>query len=349
MIRVVVAEDSVTTRELIVSILRSDPEITVVGEAKNGVEAVELTKQLRPDVVTMDIQMPHMNGFDATKRIMIDTPTPIVIVSASVDTTQVAISMNALRQGAVAVLAKPDGPAAEDFDGKSREFIATIKSMSRVKVVRHWAERVGSGVAPQPAPVRPAQRGSILAIATSTGGPAALQTVLAELPGDLGVPVLVVQHIANGFLDGLAEWLNATSALNVRLASDGETLQRGTVYLAPDHRHLGVSSRSRLVLSSDPPLGGFRPSGSFLFSSVARHFGASAVAVILTGMGQDGVEGLRTVRQSGGFIIAQDEASSTVFGMPAAAIAAGLPDLVLPLSRIAANLSQVLVRQEARA
>lgn len=342
MIRVLVAEDSVTTRDLLVAMLRSDPEIVVVGEARNGAEAVDLTRQLRPDVITMDIQMPLMNGLDATKRIMIEAPTPIVIVSASVDSNQVAISMDALRLGAVAVLAKPGGPASQNFDEQTRDFVTTVKSMAGVKVVRRWEDRTSRI---RRAAVRPSRPASVLAIAASTGGPAALQCLLSDLPGDLGVPVLIVQHIAHGFVQGLASWLNSASPLSVKVATDGETLAPNTVYLAPDERHLGVRDRTRLFLSAEPPVGGFRPSGSVLFSSVARTFGPHSVSVILTGMGSDGLEGLRAVREADGFIIAQDEASSAVFGMPAAAIAAGLPNLVLPLSRIAVHLNQIFLRE----
>jgi two-component system chemotaxis response regulator CheB len=179
---------------------------------------------------------------------------------------------------------------------------------------------------------------SIVAVAASTGGPAALQQILSELPADFCLPILVVQHIGSGFVDGLVEWLNSVCSLHVKRATDGELLSPHTVYVAPDDKHLGVSGRSRIVLSQAGQIDGFRPSATFLFESVARAFGASAVHVILTGMGRDGVAGLQVARQCQGTILAQDQASSVVFGMPGAAIDAGLADCVLPLPSIADQL-----------
>ena len=341
MIRVLVADDSVTARALLVEILRRDPEIRVVGEAKDGAEAVALTQKLRPHLVTMDVRMPRMNGFEATKEIMITAPTPIVLVTASTEARDLEVAMHALRAGAVCVLHKPSGPASPAFEEAARELLTTVKAMAQVKVVRHWrpAERPG------PAP-RPADRGgapaALVAVAASTGGPAALQRLLSELPGDFPAPVLVVQHITPGFAAGLAAWLNTACSLHVKVAEHGEPLAPHTAYLAPDGRHLGVLGRAAVALADAPPVGGFRPSGTFLFESVARAFGPAVVAVILTGMGEDGVAGLRAVRQAGGRVLAQDEKSSVVFGMPGAAVAAGLADTVLPLDAISARLAQLV-------
>ena len=177
-------------------------------------------------------------------------------------------------------------------------------------------------------------------MAASTGGPAALHRLLKGLPSDFGTPILVVQHIAQGFASGLAEWLNSLCSLRVKLAEQDEPLAPGVVYLAPDDRHLGVASPSAIALSSSAAVRGFRPSGTYLFESAARAFGAELTAIVLTGMGEDGVEGLRAVRRTGGRIVAQDESSSVVWGMPGAAVAAGLPDLVLPPDKIAATLIQ---------
>lgn len=331
------AEDSTTARELMVEMLSSDPECQVVGQASNGIEAVERTRELRPDVVTMDIHMPRLNGFDATKQIMIESPTPIVIVTASLDPSDVQTSMNALRAGALTVVAKPRGPGSSDFEESSKEFVSTVKLMSQVKVVRHWRQRTKVEL-PPPRPASGKGNARIIAIAASTGGPGALVRLLSEFPGDLPVPIAVVQHIANGFGEGFVTWLNSCLSLKAKLAENGEPLLPGTVYVAPDDRHLGVSARSTTLLTSAPPVGGFRPSGTFLFESVAKAFGTTAIAVVLTGMGQDGVEGLKFVREAGGTIIAQDEESSVVFGMPKAAIATGFVDYVLPLPAIAPRL-----------
>jgi two-component system chemotaxis response regulator CheB len=341
MIRVLVAEDSATTRELLVLILKSDPGMEVVGEAKNGAEAVALTKRLHPDVVTMDIRMPLLDGFEATKQIMVECPTPIVIVSASVDGREVEVSINALRVGALTVIAKPDGPSAPNFAELSRQFLATVKAMSQVKVVRRWPDRQVRLPSPSPrgpdAPPRP----RVMAIAASTGGPAALCQVLSELPGNFPIPVLVVQHIAPGFLAGFASWLNTNLSLKVKVAEDGEEAAARTIYLPPDDRHLGFE-HGRLSISTAPPIGGFRPSATFLFETTARAFGSATLAVVLTGMGQDGVDGLRAVRAAGGQVIGQDEASSVVYGMPGAAARAGVVDLVLPLKDIAARILRAM-------
>jgi two-component system, chemotaxis family, protein-glutamate methylesterase/glutaminase len=347
MIRVLVAEDSATVRELLVELMRSDPEIQVIGEAKNGVEAVAMTKRLHPDLVTMDIRMPLMDGFEATKQIMVEAPTPIVIVSASVDPHDVEVSMHALRVGALTLIGKPEGPSSPDFAEHSRRFLSVVKSMAQVRVVRRWAEPSSRPAATSPARSEPGPRARIVAIAASTGGPAALSQVLSGLPGDLPVPVLVVQHIAQGFLAGFAAWLNTNVSLRVKVAVSGEAPQPHTIYLPPDDRHLGLARDGSLLASSAPPVGGFRPSATFLFESVAAVHGAATLAVVLTGMGQDGLEGLRAVHQAGGQILAQDENTSVVFGMPGAAARAGLPDAVLPLKDIGARVLRSL-RPEAR-
>ncbi len=341
MIRVLVVDDSATARALLVEILRNDPEFQVVGEAQNGAEAVALTQKLRPHVVSMDTRMPCMDGFAATKEIMITAPTPIVLVTASTEDRDVEVAMHALRAGALCVLQKPVGPPSPAFTDASQKLVATIKAMAQVKVVRHWRSAQSPRLPPRCGGHTDA-RGALVAIAASTGGPAALQRLLSELPGDFPVPILVVQHISPGFAPGLAAWLNTTCDLAVKVAQQGEALAPHTVYLAPDHQHLGVLGQSTIVLSSTLPIRGFRPSGTFLFEAVARAFGASAVAVVLTGMGEDGVEGLRAIRQAGGRIIAQDRKSSVVFGMPGAAIAAGLADMTLALESISPRLVELV-------
>lgn len=340
MIRVVVAEDSSTVRGLLVEILEADPEIRVVGQAKNGAEAVELAASLRPDLVTMDVHMPVMDGFAATKEIMVRAPTPILIVSSSASGREVELSLNAMRAGALMMVAKPDNPGSPGFDARRQDLVAMAKAMAQVKVVRRWAARVGTtqpGRRAAPgAPVR------LVAVAASTGGPAALQRILAALPGDFTAPIVVVQHIASGFVAGLAEWLSGSCNLHVKVAESGEPLRGRTVLLAPDDRQLGVGRDGRVVIADAPPVNGFRPSGSYLFGSAAQVYGSSMVAVILTGMGSDGVEGLRAVKAGGGWVLAQDEASSVVYGMPGEAVAAGLADAVLPVEEIAPRLLELV-------
>jgi two-component system chemotaxis response regulator CheB len=341
MCRVLVAEDSATARELLVAVLRADPEIEVVAAAKNGLEAVEMTKRLRPSVVTMDIRMPRMDGFEATRQIMVEVPTPIVIVSGISDLHEIEVSMHALRLGALAVLEKPPGPESPDFEDQSQRLVQTVKAMAQVKVVRRWPERLVAQ--PPPLPLAHARaRPRVVAIAASTGGPGALAHIISAMPPDFDLPVLVVQHIAKGFIDGFAAWLNtAGGVLRVKVAQDGEPLCPRTVYVAPDDLHLGVGDASTIAVSRAAPIDGFRPSGTFLFESVAGTFGSAMVAVVLTGMGTDGVAGLRAVHSAGGRIIVQDEETSVVFGMPGAAVAAGLADDTIALGAIAARLREL--------
>lgn len=342
MIRVLVAEDSITVREFLVEILESDPEIRVVGQAKNGQEAVDLATRLKPDLVTMDVHMPVMDGFEATKEIMVHAPTPILIVSSSASGRDVELSLNAMRAGALMVVAKPDNPHAARFDGRRAELLTMAKAMARVKVVRRWSSQT-SLAPPSPGPRTTPVATRLVAVAASTGGPAALQRILSSLPGDLAVPILVVQHIATGFVGGLADWLGASCNLRVKLAEHGEPLAKRTVFLAPDDRHLGVGANGRLVVIEDPPINGFRPSGTYLFASAAHAYGAEVTAVILTGMGRDGVEGLKAVKARGGRVLAQDEASSVVYGMPGEAVAAGLVDAVIGVDEIAPRLAALIV------
>lgn len=346
MIRVLVAEDSVTVRELLVAILESDPDIQVVGQAKNGVEAIELTERLKPDIVTMDVHMPQMDGFEATKEIMARAPTPIIIVSSSISGSEVEMSLNAMRAGALMVVAKPDNPKSSDFDGRQGQLVQMVKALSQVKVVRRWTDR---SARQEREPALPSQRprriagapARIVAIASSTGGPAALQRILLDLPGDFPAPILVVQHIALGFAAGLADWLNASCGLRVKVAEHGERALKRTVFLAPDDRHIGVSADGRVTVVEAPPVAGFRPSGTYLFESAANAYGAAVAAVILTGMGRDGVDGLRAVKAAGGRVLAQDQETCVVYGMPREAVTAGLVDAVVGLPDLASWLSEL--------
>jgi len=337
-IRVLVADGSVVERERMCSVLRRDTGIDVVGEIARSGALVDAVKQLRPDVIALGMHLPAAGGFEATKEIMIEAPTPVVVVSDGDDSAQVQASILALRAGALAAVGRPLPPHNGELVSHEQKFVLAIKSMAGVKVVRRWREQPGPVVrAPLPLP-RLVEQPRIVAIAASTGGPAALQAVLSELPASFPAPILVVQHIAGGFVDGLVTWLNSVCSMKVRLAIDGEPLLPHMIYVAPDDRHLGVTGRSRIALSATPPIGGFRPSATHLFESVAKAFGAASAHVILTGMGQDGLPGLRQAHAAGARVIAQDEATSVVFGMPGAAVEAGVADRVVPLGAVAAEL-----------
>ena len=341
-IRVLVAEDSLTVRELLVDILESDPEIQVIGSAKNGLEAVDLAVRLKPDLITMDVHMPLLDGFTATKEIMARAPTPIIIVSSSASGQEVELSFNAMRAGALMVVPKPDNPHSPQFAGRQGELVTMVKALSQVKVVRRLAPRTPAAVPSRPRSREPGASIGLVAVAASTGGPAALQRILLDLPGDFAAPILVVQHIAAGFISGLAEWLNANSGLRVKVAEHGEVALEHTVFLAPEDRQMGIGGDGRLTVVDAPPIAGFRPSGTYLFESAAQAYGSGVAAVILTGMGSDGVDGLRSVKSSGGYVLAQDEQTSVVYGMPREAVAAGVVDAVVSLAEVAPRLSQLV-------
>jgi two-component system chemotaxis response regulator CheB len=342
-IRVLVVDDSPTSRQVLVAILRADREIEVVGQAADGLEAVEMVKRLRPDIVTMDVQMPKLDGFAATKRIMVEAPTPILITT-SVDPHVLSVSLEAVRMGALAVHAKPGAPTAPAFAEEARELVRQVKAMSYVKVVRHYEPSPAQAPSTQtPAVVAlheiPAE---VVAIAASTGGPGAIHSILTTLPADYPVPILVVQHLSHGFIPGFAGWLDKASRLKVKPAQEDEALRPGTVYVAVDDHHLCVTPSRKIHLSTAEAVGGFRPSGTVLFESVATAFGSRAVAVILTGMGRDGVDGLRAIRRAGGRTVAESETTAVVYGMPAAAVGAGLADFILPLDQVCAALAGLL-------
>lgn len=353
MICVLIVDDMASSRQLMSHILSRDGEFHVVGQACDGLQAVAMAKKLRPDLILMDINMPQMDGFEATREIMTERPTPIVLISGSTAVHEVETGMRALHAGALTLRMKPPGPNSPGFEAAAEELLDTAKLMSEVKVVRRLRQekhaetgkvrsKTVAGLEQQAAALK------VCAIATSTGGPPALQKLLSRLPPDFSLPILVVQHIAAGFTRGFATWLNSAVPLRVKLAEAGESLQPGTVYIAPEDGHLTLSRMGRILISEDAPCGGFRPSGTILFRSAAQAFGQGVLAMILTGMGRDGVAGLHDVRREGGTILAQDEASCVVFGMPRAAIAAGLPDRVLSLEAIPRAMIELVTTKARR-
>jgi len=328
-IRVLVVDDSAFQQTVITDILESDPEIEVIGHAGDGVEAIEQTIKLKPDVITMDINMPKMDGLDATREIMAKKPTPIVVVSTIIQ-KQEEFALNCLDRGALDFV-----PLSGQTDALVEELLSKIKVCSRIKVVTH--PRTRKPPIP-PGSVRNKEY-EIVGIAVSTGGPVALKVVLSELPPLFPVPVVIVQHIPEGFTKGLAEWLGGQSRISIKEAKDGERLDPGRVYLAPSGYHLVVDREKKInLLDNELEHYYHKPSGDIMLKSIAEVYGHKAIGIILTGMGKDGAEGIRAIREAGGFTLAQDRKSSIIYGMNKTAIDAGSIKEVVPLDQIAKRL-----------
>jgi two-component system chemotaxis response regulator CheB len=336
-IDVLVVEDSTVVRMFLVHLLESDPRIRVAGAVADGQAALDFVAKARPDVVLMDIHMPRMDGFEATRRIMEVCPIPIVICTATASAQDVVITFQAMEAGAIACVQKPLGREQRDFAAMAGQMLETVKLMSEVKVVRRTA-RVRPAQLGSAKPARAPKQIRVVGIGASTGGPPVLQTILAGLPKAFPVPVLVVQHIAQGFLAGMAEWLTQTTGLQVQIGSHGTVPLAGHVYLAPDNFHMGAGAAGEIVLTREAPENHLRPAVGFLFRTLAQAYGPTAVGVLLTGMGNDGAAELKQLRGTGAITIAQDRESSVVHGMPGAAIAMDAATHVLPVNQMAACL-----------
>jgi two-component system chemotaxis response regulator CheB len=330
MIKVLIVEDSLTAQVLLRQILSSDGAIQVLGTARNGLEALEFMRNHHPDVITMDLHMPIMDGLEATRTIMETKPVPIIIVSNDWDNANKADAFDYLEAGAVAALEKPQAIGDSSYDELRKDLIQTVKIMSEIKVVRRF-----------PARKRKRERSNaelqelkIVVIGASTGGPPVLKTILSSLSENFPVPVLIVQHIAHGFLSGLGDWLDASCALPVAIAKQGQAVLPGHVYLAPDEFEMGVSRSLRIHLSPQKTTIGPCPSVAFLFRSALVHFGPQALGVLLSGMGKDGAEELALMKNKGSVTIAQNEESCVVFGMPGAAVKLQGATHILPPEKI---------------
>ena len=339
MTKVLIVDDSPTQRQLLRQVLAQDPDLQVVGEAEDGLRALQLCHELQPDLVTMDIQMPRMNGYEAIRRIMSESPRPIVVLTSSMSDRLLGISFKALEHGALMVLGKPTGLSMPELEKEN--LLGQLKAMAGVKVVgRRWnRQNPGRRQGPAQPAIHPVSQNAValICLGASTGGPPAVQAILQGLDSAITPPIALVQHINQGFVDSLARWLSETTSFMVRPAKAGDRLQMGQVLVAPENRHLTVLKGGLVRLIDGPLLDGHRPSVTALFSSAAV-YGPAAVGVLLTGMGRDGAQGLLDMKNAGAWTIAQDRESSVVFGMPGEAVALGGASEVLPLRTVAGRL-----------
>ena len=344
MIRLLIVEDSPVVQELLNYIFSSDPDIKIVGIARDGLEALDKAVLLKPDIITMDINMPNLNGIETTKKIMSSNPIPVVIISGSYDTKEVELTFNAMDAGALAVLAKPSGINHPDFKNMAKEILITVKAMAEVKLVRRWSKPDSStkvnGLILNDRK-QPSSEIKLVAIGASTGGPIVLQKILSALPKDFSVPILIVQHMSEGFIHGFVEWLNHSSSIHVKLAQPGEQLLPCHAYVAPDALHMGIDKYKRIILVDDMPINGLRPTVSFLFRSVANIIGSNSIGVLLTGMGSDGAEELKLLKEKGAVTIVQDKESSVIYGMPGEAVKIGAETYILSPEKIASVLTKL--------
>lgn len=343
MIRVLIVDDSAFMRKVLSDLFAGEADFLPPDTARNGQEAVEKVKTMRPDLVTLDVEMPVMDGLEALRQIMQVAPTPSLMVS-SLTKAGAEATIRALDLGAVDFIAKTNGPISS-IESIRQELLAKARAAVRANV-RQLV----------PPPMQQSARSvlpfggaggseKIVAIGTSTGGPRALQEIITRLPADLPCGVLVVQHMPPGFTRSLAERLNSLSAVQVKEAEDNEPIRPGCVYIAPGAYHMRVDRGGRglcLRLTQDAPIGGHRPAVDPMFESVARHYGGRTVAVLLTGMGHDGAQGMKAIKERQGFTIAEDQSTSVVFGMPKSAIELGVVDKVAPLHAVAAEIMKAV-------
>ena len=322
-IRAIIVEDSIVKRELLLHILNSDPDIDVVATASDGETAIRYIKSKKPDIVTMDVNMPGINGFETARRILKECPIPIVIISTiRTAKNKKEVSRAMMESGALYFLDTPPGPWHPDFDLTSKRIVRIIKSMSHLKVVtrRYTTTNSKNSKKTDPKPIRITDYNSdisIVAIGVSTGGPPLLKDILGKLPVDYKLPIVIVQHISVGFDQLLANNLNKTCDIAIKLAEDGEIIRPKTVYIAPGNSNLIININNKISLIKNPTkFNNIIPSADALFNSVSNVFKSSAVGILLTGMGRDGAKELKGMKEKGAVTIIQDEASSAVFGMP---------------------------------
>ncbi len=345
-VRVLIVDDSAVTREVLTSLLNSDPDIRVIGQAATGAEAVQMTASLRPDIVTMDLMMPGMDGMEATRRIMARHPTPVLFLSSFFDKEGTYTRADAIAAGALDVVEKPALIPDWRWQNTAGKLVQKVKALSKVPVIAHihgarkLLAREGPAAA---APAGPAA--DVVAIGASSGGPRVIEMLLSSLPSTFALGIVVVQHMTDGFTASMLRWLQERCALEIKVAEDGDAIVPRRVLFTPETLHLVVAIGGRVHLSDAGPVNGHRPSIDVTFQSIARIYGARSAGILLTGMGSDGAKGLLEIRRAGGVTIAQDEASSSIFGMPRAAIELNAPQQVLSPAGIIRSLNALHVER----
>lgn len=351
MIKILIVDDSATETALLTHIFEEHPDLKVIGCAKNGAEAIKLAPLLKPDIISMDIQMPVMDGLEATRIIMSQFPTPIVVISSKLNDGSLDVTFNALKAGALSVLAKPGNVTSTSFENEKKRITDTIRSMAEINVVRRRAKiKQTTQKAIPPSIPKSLSKPEVIGIGASVGGTQAINAILSALPATFPVPIVIVQHMMPGFISGFSSWLNANTSLHVQNAQHNDILKKGTVYFAPDNFHLEIHRQNACLTSKlikKPPLAGFCPSITVLLQSIAKTCGKHAIGILLTGMGSDGAEGLLALKNAQGHTLIQDKESSVVFGMGGIAETLGAVDRTLRLDQFASYLIKI-TREDIR-
>lgn len=327
-IKILVVDDSLLMQKVLSDLLQSNPQLVVVGTARDGEEALQKIPNLHPDVVTLDIEMPRMNGLTAVRKIMENTPVPVVMISALTQ-REAQLTLKALEFGAVDYVPKPQGQLSLNMDSVKDELITKIKTAASANITRTKQENTS----PENDKLMATTSDKVIVMASSTGGPPALSYILNHLPSNTP-PVLIVQHMPKGVTKLFAESLTNRCKLKVKEAEEGDYIQEGLVLLAPAGFHMVVTKKDRIKLNQDPPVNYVRPAADVMMRSCAEVYGPKNIGVVLTGMGSDGAKGIRAIKEKGGTTIAQNQETCVVFGMPNIAIQTGCIDIIAPLTSI---------------